>query len=127
MTRGPHRTKASTAAKTAPAAPKASVTDLAASHYAKLAARIPAVAVVATIPSDDGLSVWTLLNDDPAGRARQALYRLELVVFHEYPGAALDFRVITVDEFPEQRREELLPTLATTLFRRQQPPAAIHA
>lgn len=107
-------------AKTTRKAPssEAGITDQAAQAFAHLAERIEAVAAVAVLPSEDGVSVWTLLDGDPNGSARQAVYRIELVTQQEYPAALLDFRVINAGDFPPQRRDELLPTQATRLFER---------
>lgn len=106
--------------------PEADDSEAAAATYSAYASRIPQVAAVVTVPSEHGIAVWTLLDHDQHGIARQAVYKLELVSLQDYPDALLDFRAINADDFPAERRDSLLPTGARELYRRPEavaPPA----
>lgn len=90
-----------------------------AQQFASRVGRLRLVIRVVALPLTDGLSVWTLLDGDAAGRTRRAVYDAQFATRHRHPDAALEFRVIDAAEFPPDRRASLLPAGALELFDRK--------
>jgi hypothetical protein len=87
-------------------------------QFASRVGRFEPVARVVALPLAEGLSVWTLLDGDFTGRARQVVYDAQYGTLRQYPGTPLDFRVIDAAEYPPEQRPTLLPADAVPLFER---------
>ena len=86
--------------------------------FAQGAARAPQVVGVLTVLDGDEPEVWTVLDRDQGGTARDAIYDLELAVGKSTPDAIVGFRVLDLAHYPAAQIEDFLPKAAIWLFRR---------
>jgi hypothetical protein len=113
------QTRLGEAARPGGIASGAGATRALAASFVEIVRRFPQVDRMLLETSSEAARVWTIIEAEPLDPApREAIYEAELEALDRHPGVDVDFRLVNVAEYGDERLRDTLPRDAEELWRR---------